>query len=364
VKVLLPMTRALVLTALLLLSACGGGDAQDGSELQILNVSYDPTRELYRELNEQFVAKWLADTGQQVAVQMSHGGSGSQARAVIDGLNADVVTLALAWDIDNIQSMSRRLPASWQTRLPNNSSPYTSTIVFLVRKGNPNNIRDWPDLLGDGVEIITPNPKTSGGARWNYLAAWGFALERALGSLDGLAALPAERLAAAQAQAEEFVGELYRRVPVQDTGARAATNTFVQRGIGDVLLAWENEALLAAREMGEDAFDIVRPSISVLAEPPVALIDSVVDRKGTRAVAEAYLDYLYSPEGQDIVARNFFRPSDRAVGARYAEQFPAMKLFTVDDVFGGWARAQAEHFADGATYDRLFLAASSAPPRP
>ena len=357
--------RNVLLAATLVLAACGSGDGgQADGELQILNVSYDPTRELYRELNEQFVAKWAADTGQRVSVQMSHGGSGSQARAVIDGLNADIVTLALAWDIDNIQAVSRRLPASWQTRLPHNSSPYTSTIVFLVRKGNPKGIRDWPDLLGDGVQIITPNPKTSGGARWNYLAAWGFALERALGgSLDGLASLPADRAAAAQAEAEKFVGALYARVPVQDTGARAATNTFVQRGIGDVLLAWENEALLAAKEMGPDAFDIVRPSVSVLAEPPVALIDSVVDRKGTRAVAEAYLDYLYAPEGQDIVARNFFRPADATVAARYTEQFPQIRMFTVDAVFGGWARAQAEHFADGGIYDRLFLAASSAPRR-
>jgi sulfate transport system substrate-binding protein len=350
--------------AALVLGACGGG--QDGApgELRILNVSYDPTRELYREVNERFVAKWLADTGERVGVQMSHGGSGSQARAVIDGLNADIVTLALAWDIDNIQSMSQRLPASWQSRLPNNSSPYTSTIVFLVRKGNPKGIRDWPDLVGDGVEIITPNPKTSGGARWNYLAAWGFALERALGgSLDGLASVDAAKLATAQSEAEAFVGELYRRVPVQDTGARASTNTFVQRGIGDVLLAWENEALLAAHEMGADAFDIVRPSVSVLAEPPVALIDSVVDRKGTRAVAEAYLDYLYTPEGQDIVARNFFRPSDPTIAASFTEQFPPMRLFTVDDVFGGWARAQAEHFADGGTYDRLFAAPAAAPRR-
>jgi sulfate transport system substrate-binding protein len=359
-----PIVRKIcLLAAVVLLSACGTG-AQDG-ELQLLNVSYDPTRELYRELNERFVAKWLADTGQRVSVQMSHGGSGSQARAVIDGLNADVVTLALAWDIDNIQAMSRRLPASWQERLPNNSSPYTSTIVFLVRKGNPKGIRDWPDLLAEGVQIITPNPKTSGGARWNYLAAWGFALERALhGSLDELASVPPDRLAAAQAEAEQFVGAIYARVPVQDTGARAATNTFVQRGIGDVLLAWENEALLAAREMGADAFDIVRPSVSILAEPPVALIDSVVDRKGTRAVAEAYLDYLYAPEGQDIVARNFFRPADAAVAERYAEQFPPMRLFTVDAVFGGWARAQAEHFADGGIYDRIFVTASGAARRP
>jgi sulfate transport system substrate-binding protein len=355
--------RYLLLISAALVGACGGG-GEGGGAPQILNVSYDPTRELYREVNEKFVAKWLADTGERVGVQMSHGGSGSQARAVIDGLNADIVTLALAWDIDNIQSMSRRLPASWQSRLPNNSSPYTSTIVFLVRKGNPKGLRDWPDLLRDGVKIITPNPKTSGGARWNYLAAWGYALERALGgNLDRLSSLDAAQLAAANAEAEAFVGELYRRVPVQDTGARAATNTFVQRSIGDVLLAWENEALLALREMGVDAFDIVRPSVSVLAEPPVALIDSVVDRKGTRAIAEAYLDYLYTAEGQDIVARNFFRPTDATVAARYAEQFPEMRLFTVDEVFGGWARAQAEHFADGGIYDRLFSAPAAAPRR-
>jgi len=358
---LMAALRGAALAAVVLLAGCGGGQADKSGELQLLNVSYDPTRELYREFNEKFIAKWLADTGQQVSVQMSHGGSGSQARAVIDGLNADVVTLALAWDIDNIQSVSRRLPAQWQQRLPNNSSPYTSTIVFLVRKGNPKGIHDWPDLLVGDVQIITPNPKTSGGARWNYLAAWGFALQRALGTdLSRLSSLPADKVAAAQAEAEKFVGELYRRVPVQDTGARAATNTFVQRGIGDVLLAWENEALLAGKEMGPDAFDIVRPSISVLAEPPVALIDSVVDRKGTRAVAEAYLDYLYSPEGQDIVARNFFRPANAEVAARYAEQFPKIRMFTVDAVFGGWARAQAEHFADGGIYDRLFQAASGA----
>jgi sulfate/thiosulfate-binding protein len=359
-----PLSSLLVAATAVLLCACGGSDgAQD--ERQILNVSYDPTRELYRELNEQFVAKWLADTGEQVSVQMSHGGSGSQARAVIDGLNADVVTLALAWDIDNIQRLSQRLPASWQSRLPNNSSPYTSTIVFLVRKGNPRGIRDWPDLLGDGIQIITPNPKTSGGARWNYLAAWGFALERALGGdLGRLPSLSEAELTAAQAEAEAFVGELFRRVPVQDTGARAATNTFVQRGIGDVLLAWENEALLAAREMGAGAFDIITPSVSVLAEPPVALIDSVVDRKGTRAVAEAYLEYLYTPEGQDIVARHFFRPTNPVVVERYTTQFPQTRLFTVDSAFGGWAKAQSDHFGDGGTYDRLFEAASRAPLRP
>jgi sulfate/thiosulfate-binding protein len=351
--------RRVILLSALVLGACSGGG--QGGELQLLNVSYDPTRELYREVNERFVATWQADTGQQISVQMSHGGSGSQARAVIDGLNADIVTLALAWDIDNIQRMSQRLPASWQSRLPHNSSPYNSTIVFLVRKGNPKGIHDWPDLLGDGVEIITPNPKTSGGARWNYLAAWGFGLSRALGgNLERLASLPPEEAAAGKAEAEAFVGEVYRRVPVQDTGARAATNTFVQRGIGDVLLAWENEALLAAKEMGADAFDIVRPSVSVLAEPPVALMDSIVDRKGTRAVAEAYLEFLYTPDGQDIAARNFFRPTDPAVAERYSAQFPAMKLFTVDAVFGGWTRAQTEHFADGGVYDRLFQSASAA----
>jgi sulfate transport system substrate-binding protein len=351
-------SRSIWLAALALLAGCGGSG--ESADVRLLNVSYDPTRELYREINERFSAKWLADTGQHITVQMSHGGSGSQARAVIDGLDADIVTLALAWDIDNIQANSRRLPASWQTRLPNNSSPYTSTIVFLVRKGNPKNIGDWPDLVAPGVQVITPNPKTSGGARWNYLAAWGFELQRALdGDLSRLASASPEELARAQAQAEQFVGELYRHVPVQDTGARAATNTFVQRGIGDVLLAWENEALLARHNIGSDAFDIVRPSVSVLAEPPVALIDAVVDRKGTRVAAEAYLEYLYSPEGQDIVARNYFRPSDRTVLEQYAEQFPRLRMFTVDEVFGGWKKAQAEHFNDGGIYDRLFSAAAA-----
>lgn len=358
------MIKRLSSLALALLAGCGGSGGGATDEIRLLNVSYDPTRELYRELNGQFAAEWLADTGQTVTVQMSHGGSGSQARAVIDGLDADVVTLALAWDIENIQRLSRRLPAAWQERLPHNSSPYTSTIVFLVRKGNPNNVRDWSDLTRDGLQIITPNPKTSGGARWNYLAAYGFELERALGGdLSRLASASPEELARARAQAERFVGELYGQVPVQDTGARAATNTFVQRRIGDVLLAWENEALLALKKIGPDAFDIVHPSVSVLAEPPVALVDAVVDRRGTRAVAEAYLEYLYSPSGQDIAARNFFRPHDADVYARYAAQFPAVRLFTVDEVFGGWERAQTEHFADGGIYDRLFEAAA-AEPRP
>jgi len=293
---------------------------------------------------------------------MSHGGSGSQARAVIDGLDADVVTLALAWDIDNIQRNGHRLPASWQSRLPHNSSPYTSTIVFLVRKGNPKGVKDWPDLLGPGIQVVTPNPKTSGGARWNYLAAWGYALEQALGGdLARLDSASPDEIAKAQAKAEQFVGDLFRHVPVQDTGARAATNTFVQRGIGDVLLAWENEALLAQQQMGADAFDVVRPSVSVLAEPPVALVDAVVDRKGTRMVAEAYLNFLYTSEGQDIVARNFFRPTAEDVLEHYAERFPAMRLFTVDAVFGGWEKAQKEHFNDGGVYDRVFTAPAGSP---
>jgi sulfate/thiosulfate-binding protein len=352
--------RLWLATAFVLLAGCGSGDG-NSNDVRILNVSYDPTRELYREVNERFIAEWQAKTGQVVTVQMSHGGSGSQARAVIDGLGADVVTLALAWDIDNIHLAAKRLPADWQERLPHNSSPYTSTIVFLVRKGNPKNLRDWADLVAPGIEVVTPNPKTSGGARWNYLAAWGYALERALGGdLGRLATVSPEERAAAEAAAEQFVGELYRHVPVQDTGARAATNTFVQRGIGDVLLAWENEALLALKHMGPDAFDVVRPSVSVLAEPPVALLDTVVDRKGTRAVAEGYLEYLYSEDGQDVAARNFFRPTDAAVIARHAEQFPPMRLFTVGDVFGGWAKAQTEHFNDGGIYDRLFATSGAA----
>ncbi len=356
--------RWLAVASLVALSACGGGqdDAEGagGKRLQLLNVSYDPTRELYREVNEKFAAKWLADTGQRVAVQMSHGGSGSQARAVIDGLEADVVTLALAWDIDNIQILSHRLPANWQARLPDNSAPYTSTIVFLVRKGNPRGIHDWPDLIANDVQVITPNPKTSGGARWNYLAAWGFALQRSLGGdLGKLVDAPPDEIEKAQAEAEAFVRELYRHVPVQDTGARAATNTFVQRGIGDVLLAWENEAMLAVAELGHGAFDIVTPSVSILAEPPVALVDAVVDRRGTRGVAEAYLQYLYSPEGQDIIARNYYRPRDPDVAAKYADRFPPLRMFTIDDAFGGWREAQTRHFKDGGIYDRIFSAEAS-----
>jgi sulfate transport system substrate-binding protein len=354
------MVRALLLSLITAIAGCGGGD--DSTRVRLLNVSYDPTREMYREVNERFTAYWRERTGQEMLVQMSHGGSGSQARAVIEGLDADVVTLALAWDVDNIQINSRRLPVSWRSRLPDNSAPYTSTIVFLVREGNPKNIRDWPDLLQPGLEVITPNPKTSGGARWNYLAAWGYALELALGDLERLVEAPPEELDRAQAAAQRFVGSLYRQVPVQDTGARAATNTFVQRGIGDVLLAWENEALLALRQMGEDAFDIVTPSASILAEPSVALVDAVVDRKGTRGVAQAYLEYLYTPAGQDIVARNYFRPRDPEVAAKYADQFPHLRLFTIDDVFGGWRAAQTEHFNDGGIYDRMFSEAAAERP--
>jgi sulfate transport system substrate-binding protein len=331
--------------ALALAVGTTAGSAQGAPRpVTLLNVSYDPTRELYEEFNQQFRAWWKGRTGQDVTIRQSHGGSGKQARSVIDGLEADVVTLAVAYDVDQIAEKGRWLKPDWQSRLPDNSSPYTSTIVLLVRKGNPKGIKDWGDLVKPGVSVITPNPKTSGGARWNYLAAWAWALRQPGGS---------------EAKARDFVSRLYRNVPVLDAGARGSTTTFVERGIGDVLLAWENEALLALAQMGTDAFDIVRPSISVLAEPPVALLDAVVDRKGTRAVAEAYLDHLYSPEGQDIVARNFFRPSDSTVLARYAEQFPAMRLFTVDDVFGGWSAAQAEHFDDGGIYDRLFATASA-----
>jgi sulfate/thiosulfate transport system substrate-binding protein len=346
----------------LLIAGCGdqdstssAGDSPAAQEFQLLNVSYDPTREMYREFNEAFARHWLEETGQEVTLQQSHAGSGSQARAVIDGLDADVVTLALAYDIEAIRLNSQRLQPGWQSRLPHNSAPYTSTIIFLVREGNPKNIRDWPDLVKPGVQVITPNPKTSGGARWNYLAAWGYELEQALGgNIDKLKEASPEEVTQAEARAERFVGELFRHVPVLDRGARASTNTFVQRGIGDVLLAWENEALLALDELGEDALDIVVPSVSILAEPTVAVVDSVVDRKGTRAQARAYLEYLYTPVGQDIVARHYFRPRDPAVRDRYLHQYPDFPLFTIDDVFGGWTEAQARHFDDGSIFDRIY----------
>ncbi|HEY6008478.1 MAG TPA: sulfate ABC transporter substrate-binding protein [Geobacteraceae bacterium] len=305
----------------------------------LLNVSYDPTRELYQEYNPAFARYWKGKGGGEVTFRQSHGGSGKQARAVIDGLDADVVTLALAYDIDEIAERARLIPAGWQKRLPANSAPYTSTIVFLVRKGNPKKIRDWNDLVRPDVKVITPNPKTSGGARWNYLAAWGYALKQKGGN---------------ETRAREFVTRLYRNVPVLDSGARGATTTFVQRGQGDVLLAWENEAFLAVKELGRDRFEIVVPSLSILAEPPVTVVDRVVDRKGTRKVAEAYLQYLYSPVGQEIVARHYYRPSDRQVAARYAKFFPKVTLFTVDGLFGGWRAAQKKHFADGGIFDQIY----------
>jgi len=311
--------------------------AQDKQAL--LNVSYDPTRELYRAVDEAFAKQYQDKTGVQLTIRQSHGGSGKQARSVIDGLDADVVTLALAYDIDAIAARGL-LPQNWQSRLPRNSSPYTSTIVFLVRKGNPKQIHDWNDLVKDGIEVITPNPKTSGGARWNYLAAWAYALEQNGGSTD---------------KAKAFVGELFRHVPVLDTGARGSTTTFVERGVGDVLLAWENEAFLALKELGPDKFDIVVPSLSILAEPPVAVVDKNVDRKGTRAAAQAYLEFLYTPQAQEIIARNYYRPTDEQVAAKFASQFPKVKLVNIDDaIFGGWQKAQRTHFSDGGTFDQIY----------
>jgi sulfate transport system substrate-binding protein len=317
-----------------------GSQAPDTlAPLTLTNVSYDPTRELYEAINTVFARDWEAKTGQPVTIDQSHGGSGKQARAVIDGLPADIVTLALAYDIDAIAAQGKLLPADWQSRLPNHSAPFTSTIVLLVRKGNPKQIKDWDDLVRPGVSVITPNPKTSGGARWNYLAAWGHALRRSHGD--------------AQA-ARDFVSKLYHNVPVLDSGARGATTTFVQRGIGDVLIAWESEALLAIDKLGPGKFEIVAPSASILAEPPVSLVDSVVDRRGTRAAAQAYLDFLYTPEAQAIAAQHYFRPQSPAVAERYRAQFPQIELFTVDAVFGGWTRAQREHFADGGIFDQIY----------
>ena len=315
-----------------------GGAAGAAADTEILNVSYDPTRELYKEYNELFAAHWKAQTGEDVVVSASHGGSGKQARAVIDGLEADVVTLALAYDIDAIVENSGLIDKDWQARLPDNSSPYTSTIVFLVRKGNPKGIHDWSDLVKDGVQVITPNPKTSGGARWNYLAAWGYALKQPGGD---------------DAKAKEFVGNLYRNVPVLDTGARGSTTTFVQRGIGDVLLAWENEAFLAIEELGPDQFEVVVPSLSILAEPPVTVVDAVVDRHGTRAVAEEYVKFLYSPEAQDLAGKHFYRPRLAEAAAKYQDRFPEVPLVTIDE-FGGWHEAQATHFADGGIFDQIY----------
>jgi len=305
----------------------------------LLNVSYDPTRELYEALNRAFSAQWLAQSGQQVEIRQSHGGSGKQARAIIDGLQADVATLGLAYDVNALYKQGRLIPENWATRLPYNSAPYTSTIVMLVRRGNPKNIRDWGDLIRPGVAVITPNPKSSGGARWNYLAAWAWALRQPGGN---------------ETTAKTYVGKLYQAVPVLDSGARGATITFVDRGIGDVLLAWENEALLAKKQLGPDKLDIVMPSLSILAEPPVTVVDKVVDRRGTRAIAEAYLRYLYAKEGQQLIAQNFYRPRDPAVTAQYSAQFPAVKLVTIDDTFGGWDKAQATHFDDGGSFDQIY----------
>jgi sulfate/thiosulfate-binding protein len=308
-------------------------------DLTLLNVSYDPTRELYQDVNAAFAKEWKKKTGDAVTIQQSHGGSGKQARAVIDGLQADVVTLALAYDIDAIAEKAKLFPADWQKRLPNNSAPYTSTIIFLVRKGNPKAIKDWDDLVKPGVSVITPNPKTSGGARWNYLAAWGYALRK--NGND-------------EAKAREFIAKLFKNVPVLDSGARGATTTFVQRGIGDVLLAWENEAFLAAKEFGADKLEIVAPSVSILAEPPVTVVDKFAKKHGTEVVAKAYLDFLYTKEGQDIAGRNFYRPRSERVAAKYANVFAKVELFTIDEVFGGWQKAQKTHFNDGGVFDQIY----------
>jgi sulfate/thiosulfate transport system substrate-binding protein len=325
-----------VLVALFLSQAAVAGTAV--ADTALLNVSYDPTRELYQDYNAAFAKYWKAKAGEGLMVRQSHGGSGKQARAVIDGLDADVVTLALAYDIDAI-AQKGLVPADWQRRLAHNSSPYTSTIVFLVRKGNPKAIRDWSDIVQTGVDVVTPNPKTSGGARWNYLAAWGYALKKPGGN---------------DAKAREFVASLYRNVQVLDSGARGSTTTFVERGIGDVLIAWENEAYLAVKELGPDKFEIVTPSVSILAEPPVTIVDKVVDKRGTRKVAQAYLDYLYSPEGQEIAAKHYYRPRDTKVSAKYAKQFARVKLFTVKDVGGDWQKVQKTHFADGGLFDQIY----------
>ena len=308
------------------------------ADITLLNVSYDPTRELYQGINAAFIKQWKTQTGDSVKIKQSHGGSGKQARTVIDGLDADVVTLGLAYDIDEIAQRGL-LAKDWAQRLPHNSTPYSSTIVFLVRKGNPKGIKDWDDLARPGIAVITPNPKTSGGARWNYLAAWGHAVKQPGGS---------------DAKAKEFVAKIFRNVPVLDSGARGATTTFVERGIGDVLIAWENEALLAIKELGPDKVEIVAPKLSILAEPPVALVDKVVDKHGTRKVAEAYLKYLYTDDGQELIAKNYYRPTVAKAATKYAAQFPKVTLFTIDDVFGGWAKAQQTHFADGGSFDQIY----------
>ncbi|MET0794976.1 MAG: sulfate ABC transporter substrate-binding protein [Polyangiaceae bacterium] len=359
----LPSRRSLVRAALLLLASAAGtglvackksepaGPAPTGSSsaavaaepgkapVTLLNVSYDPTRELYQEFNTAFAKHWKEKTGQDVKVNQSHGGGGKQARAVLDGLEADVVTLALGYDVNILHEKGQLIPENWQTRLPQNSAPYTSTIVFVVRKGNPKHIKDWNDLVKEGVQVITPSPKTSGGARWNYLAAWGYALKQPGGD---------------DKKAREFVSKLYKNVPVLDSGARGATTTFVERKIGDVLITWENEAVLSVKEFGKDGLELVAPSVSVLTEPPVTVVDKNVDKHGTRAVAEAYLQFLYTPEGQEIVAKNFYRPRDTAAFAKYKDNFPSITLFTVDELFGGWSKAQPTHFNDGGIFDQIY----------
>jgi sulfate transport system substrate-binding protein len=313
---------------------------QASAQVTLLNVSYDPTRELYQDYNAAFAKYWQAKTGEKVTIKQSHGGSSKQARSVLDGLEADVVTLALGYDIDVLADHGKLVPADWQKRLPHNSSPYTSTIVFLVRKGNPKKIRDWDDLVKPGISVITPNPKTSGGARWNYLAAWGAALKRPGGS---------------EAKAKEYVAALFKNVPVLDSGARGATTTFVERGIGDVLIAWENEAFLAIKELGPEKFELVVPSVSILAEPPVSVVDKVVDKRGTRKVAQAYLEYLYSGEGQEIAAKHYYRPIDPEVVAKHEKQFPRVKLLTLAEVSGDWRKTQKTHFEDGGVFDQIYL---------
>jgi sulfate/thiosulfate transport system substrate-binding protein len=334
------------LTLLTLVTLAGITPAPAQKPVTLLNVSYDPTRELYQAVNAAFIRYWKEKTGQDVTIRQSHGGSGSQARAVIDGLGADVVTLALAGDIDQISARSGLIPADWQSRLPHNSTPYTSTIVFLVRNGNPKHIRDWDDLVRPGISVVTPNPKTSGGARWNYLAAWGYALRRPGGN---------------EARARAFVASLYGNVPVLDGGARGATTTFVERGIGDVLVAWENEALLAVRELGPGKVEVVTPSVTILAEPPVALVEKVAKKHGTLTVAQAYLDYLYTDAGQEIAARNYYRPRVATVAAKFPGQFPKIAPFTLAEVFGSWSKAQATHFADGGVFDQIFQARVATP---
>jgi sulfate/thiosulfate transport system substrate-binding protein len=337
------LNRRSVLAAGLSLGLAGFAGLASAADITLLNVSYDPTRELYQDFNAAFAKHWKAQAGDTVTIKQSHGGSGKQARAVIDGLEADVVTLGLAGDVDQLVKNGGLVQADWQKRLANNSAPYTSTIVFLVRKGNPKGVKDWTDLAKDGVEVVTPNPKTSGGARWNYLAAWGYALKQPGGTDD---------------KAKELVGRIYKNTKVLDSGARGALTTFTERGIGDVLISWENEAYLAAKELGPDKFEIITPSISILAEPSVAIVDKVVDKRGTRKVAEGYLNYLYSPEGQDIAGKHFYRPRDAKAAEKYKSQFAAVNTFTIDEVFGGWTKAQDTHFKDGGVFDQIYAPGS------